>query len=113
VIALSSILLGSSLTIVAALTILPLIGLTRSTVDLLVRILLQRSAPTPELGAVFAVVEIVAGTGLIVGSLLVQILIAVAGVDAALLGIGIAFVGLTLLSAGSFRPAPRCRRLTG
>jgi hypothetical protein len=64
--------------------VLPVLGLTRSTIEVVSRMLLQRSAPPNELGALFAALELTAGLGLIVGSLLVQILIAASGPEAAL-----------------------------
>jgi hypothetical protein len=56
-------------------------------VDSLGRMLLQRSADPRALGSMFAMVEIVGGVGLLVGSGLVQVLIAVGDVHLALYGL--------------------------
>jgi MFS family permease len=101
VIALAATVLGAELSVVAALVLLPVIGLSRSVIDLLAQVLLQRSARPDALPSVFAVLELASGLGLIVGSVVGQVLIAVAGVDAALFGITGYFVLLLVLSRRS------------
>jgi MFS family permease len=104
-IAIAAIALGSFLTVASALVLLPVLGMTRSTLDVVARMLLQRSAPPHDLGAVFAVLELTAGLGLIVGSLLVQVLIALSGPEAALIGLGVTFAALTVATSRSLRHA--------
>jgi len=97
--------LAALLSVAAALLLLPVLGLTRSTIEVVSRMLLQRSAPPNELGALFAALELTAGLGLIVGSLLVQILIAVSGPEAALVGLGVTFAVVTVATHKSVRHA--------
>lgn len=83
--------LGVSITLVAACIALPITGLVRSLLDLLTAVLLQRSAPPSELASVFGALETTSGAGLLVGSILAQVLIAVWGVEQALGGLAIGF----------------------
>ena len=99
------IVLGAALSVVAAFVILPVLGLLRSLQDLLGQILLQRSTDPDALGAVFAVLELASGIALITGSLVAQVLIAVSGVRAALLGTGALFLVLLAVTATSLRQA--------
>ena len=101
VIALASLALGVATTVVAALLLLPVIGCSRSLLDLTSRMLLQRSVPPSALAAVFGVVELLAGLGLVVGAVVTQVLIALAGVKIALVAVGMFF---TLLLAATRRP---------
>lgn len=94
-----SALLGAHIALLTALISLPILGASRSILDLLSRMLLQRSAPPSELGAVFALVEVGSGLGLIAGSLLAQTLIAASGPSAALLGVAAIFA-VTLATVG-------------
>lgn len=103
--AIGSVVLGLALSVVAAFVILPILGLLRSLQDLLGQMLLQRSAEPSALGAVFAVLEMSAGLALIAGSLVAQLLIAVSGVRAALVGTGVFFALLLALTARSLRTA--------
>ena len=105
VIAIGSIVLGSFLNVALALLLLPVLGMTRSTVEVVSRLLLQRSAPPTDLGALFAALEMTSGVGLILGSLLVQVLIAGWGADAALIGLGVTFAALTVATIRSLRHA--------
>jgi MFS family permease len=105
VMAVSSIVVGSVMTLVVALVLLPVIGLALSTINMLAQLLLQRSGPPEQLAAIFSVIELTCGVGLIVGSLVAQVLIAVAGPEVALVGIGVAMVVLMLATAGSLRHA--------
>lgn len=84
-------LLGASITLVAACIVLPITGLMRSLLDLLTAVLLQRSAPPSELASVFGALETTSGAGLLVGSILAQVLIGVWGVEQALVGLAIGF----------------------
>lgn len=99
------VLLGISTTLIVAVVILPVIGLTRATIDVVGHILLQRSAPPELLGPLFAMLEMSAGAGLLFGSLVAQILIAVSGTQAALLGTSGFFVALLALTVKSLRVA--------
>ena len=92
---------GVAGSIVAALFALPILGASRSVLDLMSRVLLQRSAPPSELAAVFGALEAAGGLGLLSGSLMAQILIASWGTSAALFGVAGVFAFLTL---ALFRP---------
>lgn len=98
-------LFGATVTLATALVTLPLLGLSRSVLDLMARMLLQRSAPPNELGSVFALLEAGSGTGLLVGSLVGQVLIAASGPGAAMIGVGVLFVAVLALTASSLRRA--------
>jgi MFS family permease len=104
-IAVSLVLLGSVITVATAFILIPLIGLSRGLLDVLARVLLQRSAPPSELASVFGAVETLAGIGGLVGSLIAQVLIAWSGATAALIGIGVVFAVVALGLAGSLRKA--------
>jgi hypothetical protein len=97
VIAVGAVALGVGASVLAALLVLPVIGCSRSLVDLTSRMLLQRSVPPCALAAVFGVVEVLAGLGMVVGAVVAQIVIAVAGVEAALVAIG-GFFALLLVA---------------
>ena len=97
--------LGATITLVAALVLIPLIGLCRAILDLLTRVLLQRSAPPSELASVFGAMETTAGFGLLVGSLLAQVLIAWSGAGAALVGVGVTFACILVVVSRSLRAA--------
>lgn len=104
-IAVASVLLGWVITVAAAFVLIPLIGISRGLLDVLARVLLQRSAPPSELASVFGAVETLAGVGGLVGSLVAQVLIAQSGATAALIGIGVVFALAALGLAGSLRRA--------
>ena len=91
-IALGCLVLGASIALVTVIVLLPLIGLSRGLVDVLARVLLQRSAPPSELPSVFGAAETIAGLGGLVGSLIAQVLIAWSGAPAALIAIGLLFI---------------------
>jgi MFS family permease len=97
--------LGLAISVPAALLLLPVIGLARSELDLLSRVLLQRSIAPDLQASVFAVIELAAGVGLILGSISAQLLIAASGVEAALYGIAGFFVLLLIATLGSLRTA--------
>jgi MFS family permease len=105
VVAVAATVLGLAMSVVAALLLLPVIGLARGELDLLSRMLLQRSAAPETLASVFAVIELSAGLGLILGSASAQLLIATSGVEAALFGIGGFYVALLVVTLRSLRVA--------
>ena len=85
--------LGAAISLVTVIVLVPLLGLSRGLVDVLTRVLLQRSAPPSELASVFGAAETLAGIGGLAGSLTAQVLIASSGASAALITIGLVFVG--------------------
>lgn len=97
--------LGSWTVLAVTLVALPVAGVSRSLLDVSGRMLLQRSAPQEALASVFALLEVLAGLGLLVGSLLVQVLVAVADVRAAAIAVGVVFVLVTLACARGLRRA--------
>ena len=97
VIALAAIGLGVVTTLGAALVLLPVVGCCLLVLFVLSRMLLQRSVPPTALGATFGVLELIAGLGRVAGAIASQLLIALAGVDAALIGIGV-FFGVLLVA---------------
>jgi hypothetical protein len=84
---------------------LPLIGVTTSTVDNLARVILQRATDPRSLGPLFAAMDSVGAAGQLLGSIGAQLLVAVGGVEAALVGLGIAVGVVGLASARSIRRA--------
>ncbi len=90
-------LFGAAVGVVAAVIALPILGASRSLIDLMSRVLLQRSAPPSQLADVFGALESASGAGLLLGSLVAQILIGAWGTSAALFGIGGLFGLLTLI----------------
>lgn len=80
--------LASAVTLVAAILLIPLMGLSRGLLNLLGRVLLQRSAPPSELAGVFGAAETAGGLGLVSGSLIAQLLLALFGPAGALTGLG-------------------------
>lgn len=104
-IALASIVFGASISLAVAVVTLPLLGATQAVLELMSRMLLQRSAPPNDLGAVFALLEIGSGLGLLVGSLVAQVLIAVSGVGTAMIGIGVVTAVVLLGTRSSLRRA--------
>lgn len=96
--------LGLVTVVVVALVALPVLGLTAASTQGLGTILLQRSADPRLLGSLFAMVELVGGVGLLVGSALAQVLIGVADVHVALVGLASVLV---LVLAAVARPVWR------
>jgi len=95
--------LGAVTELPVAVVVLPVIGLCAVLVGSLGRMLLQRSADPRLLGSVFALAELVGGVGLLVGSGLAQLLIALADVEIALFGVAgllLVLVALTSRSLG-------------
>ena len=105
VIAVAMAVLGAWTALVVTLVALPVAGISRSLLDVSGRILLQRSAPQEALASVFALLEVLAGLGLLIGSLLVQVLVAVADVRTAAVAVGIVFLVVTLACAAGLRRA--------
>ncbi|CAB4690480.1 MAG: cyclic nucleotide-binding domain-containing protein [Actinobacteria bacterium] len=105
VVALAMGLLGVWTTLAVTLVALPLAGISRSLLDVTGRMLLQRSAPQDAVASVFAVLEVLAGIGILTGSLLVQLLVAVSGTESAVLGVGVLFAIVTVLCAAGLRHA--------
>lgn len=105
VIAVGCLVFGASITTAVALVVLPVIGCSRSLVDVMARVLLQRSAPPSELSRVFGALETGSGIGLLVGSLLAQVLIATSGVRAALLAVGLLYGAMVLALLRPLRSA--------
>ncbi|MEY2415889.1 MAG: hypothetical protein QOH53_1223 [Ilumatobacteraceae bacterium] len=91
------IVLGLDAMLVAALLLLPLMGIARTILDVTGRILLQRAAPQDALASVFATLEAMSLVGTAIGSLLVQLLVFASGVRAALFGLG-CLLGVLLLA---------------
>ena len=89
--------LGVNVVLVAALLLLPVMGIGRTVLDVTGRMLLQRAAPQDALASAFATLEALALVGTAIGSLLVQFLVVVSGVRAALFGLG-CVLGLLLLA---------------
>lgn len=82
------VILAGVTTIVAALALLAIVGMTRSVLALAGHTLLQRSTPPTALARVFGVVEALNLAGLALGSIVVPILVAAGGTEAALIGAG-------------------------
>lgn len=82
------------------MVLLPFLGICLSLMDNLSRMLLQRSTDPRNLGPLFAVLGLVSGAAQLVGSLLAQALIAIGGVETALIGLGAV---LALLAVGGYR----------
>ena len=82
-------------------------GIGRAVVELTARMLLQRSAPADALASVFALVEVTGAVGMVLGSLMVQILIATSGGRAALIGVAATLTVVLALSYRAVRHADR------
>ena len=89
--------------LVVALIALPVLGFSRSLLDLASRMLLQRSVPPTELAGVFALVELQIGAGLLVGSIIAQILVAMGGAQLALGGLTVIFLAVLVLTRRPLR----------
>jgi MFS family permease len=100
-----SFVLGFAPALATALVLLALAGFSRSLLDLTSRMLLQRATPPHAAASIFAAIELFAGVGMLCGSVIAQVLIAVGGVNVALVGIGIFFAALLLLTLRSLRVA--------
>jgi MFS family permease len=92
--------LGVATSLPVTIVVLPLLGLCAALFDGIGRMLLQRSADPAALAGLFALVELVGGVGMLLGSGLAQIVVAVADVHVALVALGVL---LALILAGSAR----------
>jgi MFS family permease len=104
-IAAAAFLLGATLSVVAAFLLLPVLGISQTTIDMMSNVLLHRSAPPEVLASVYAVLELSAGAGLILGSVCIQVLIAVWNVEIALYGTGVFYILLIVGMLPSLRVA--------
>lgn len=103
--AIALVLLGIAPSPVAALVLLPIAGFCGALLSITSKMLLQRSVPPQALAGVFGAIELFAGIGMVTGSLITQALIAIAGVRAALVGVGVFFAILLALTWRSLRIA--------
>src|SRR3954471_3269804 len=103
----SSFVLGMTPTLASAVLLLPVVGFGRALADLTSRMLLQRATPPQALAPIFGAIELFAGIGMIVGSIGAQVLIAVQGVEAALIGLAVFFTMLLVLTWRSLRVADK------
>jgi MFS family permease len=90
--------LGLFPTVVTAFALLAVAGMGRTVLDVTGRILLQRSAPPHVLADVFSMLESLMNVGLAFGSVIVPVLVGLSGARAALIGTGVIFLGILLLS---------------
>jgi MFS family permease len=97
--------LGLATDLAVAVVVLPVLGLTSTVLYGLGTILLQRSADPRVLGSLFAMIELVGGVGLLLGSGLAQVLIAVGGVELALAGMAVVLLAVLLVTGRGLRRA--------
>ncbi len=100
-----AVLLGARIQPSVAYVALPLMGLCIASMDALSRTLLQRSSDPRNLGPLVAALGFVAGIGQVLGSVVAQIALAVAGLGGALATIGGILVGLAVLTVRSLHRA--------
>ena len=87
-----------------AVVVLPLMGVCLSSMDNLSRMLLQRSTDPRRLGPLFAILGLVSGAAQLVGSVIAQVLLAVADLETALVGVGTV---LAVTAIAGWRPLRR------
>ena len=92
------VLLALHTTTASAVILLAIVGLGRCVFDVSGRTLLQRTAAPAALAGVFALLESMLNVGLAAGSLLVPLLIALGGADAALVGVAATLLLLLALA---------------
>jgi len=90
--------LGIFPTVIGAFALITVAGLSRTVFDVTGRILLQRAAPPQVLGQVFALLESLMDTGLVLGAIIVPVLVGLSGARAALVGTALLFFILVALS---------------
>ena len=96
---------GSFTNVAMAFVLLPLLGMCLSSMENLSRMLLQRSTDPRSLGPLFACLGLVGGFAQVVGVGIGQGLLAVAGVNVALIGIGAVLVGVALATTRALHDA--------
>ena len=104
-IAVALVVLGVVPALATALVLLAVAGFGGALLHLTSLMLLQRATPPQATAGVFAAIELLAGVGMVVGSIITQLLIAAGGVDTALIGLGVVFAILLLLTWRSLRTA--------
>ncbi|WP_426570812.1 cyclic nucleotide-binding domain-containing protein [Aquihabitans sp. McL0605] len=93
------VILGVATSRPVAVVVLPLLGLVAALCDGIGRMLLQRSADPRALASLFALVELVGGVGMLLGSGLAQIVVAVGDVHWALVALGFVLALILAVSA--------------
>lgn len=83
-----------------AFVVFPVVGLSRSALDVSTRILIQRIAPQNALASVLATVEALGLVATLVGCLIAQVVIAISGARAAVAVVGVLAVVLLMVTAG-------------
>ncbi len=84
---------------------LPMMGVCLSLMDNLSRMLLQRSTDPRQLGPLFSLLGLVSGAAQLAGSALAQALLALGGLDVALIGVGVTLTAMAVAGARSLRSA--------
>lgn len=92
-------LLAGVTTLTVAFVVLPVVGLSRSVLDLTGRMLLQRAAPQDALASIFATMESMSLVACALGSILAQVVVATLGVRAALAAVAMVLAALLLLTS--------------
>lgn len=90
--------LAAAPSLAVAVVALPVLGLGVTVIDGLGRMLLQRAAEPRQLGPLFSLLELVAGVGLVLGSGLALVLVAVDGARLALAGLAVVLLGLLVVA---------------
>jgi CRP-like cAMP-binding protein len=96
---------GSFTNIPVVFVLLPLLGMCLSLMENLSRMLLQRSTDPRKLGPLFACLGLVGGIAQVMGVGLAQGLLALAGLQAALIGVGVVLIVIAIATTRSLREA--------
>jgi hypothetical protein len=96
---------GSFTTLPVAFVVLPLLGICLSSMENLSRMLLQRSTDPRSLGPIFACLGLVGGVSQLAGVGVAQGLLAIFGLRAALIGIGIVLLVIAIATVRALRDA--------